>query len=279
MLWSSSWIRSLTSMLWVLRARTTASHQARDRCPLRRWSRQFVGRASPIGPLTRTRAASPASTGACACASAAVPPAIAAGWSDTAARDRTTHFVFDPMTFLKRLAALVPPPRAHLVVDHGVLASAPASFAMTLVSSWLLVSRLVAFQEILWELPGDPGFGIGLASGLDADRDGTADFLIGSPGEQNVGSVFLYSGRTGQPLRIHHGTQPKDALGGELAVISDLFYARAKIWLCSTMRSLLGGPTQSSDQPLTLSSELLEQWSVDGSSFHRVHSASKESSR
>jgi hypothetical protein len=30
------------------------------------------------------------------------------------------------MTFLERLAALVPPPRAHLVVYHGILASAAA---------------------------------------------------------------------------------------------------------------------------------------------------------
>ncbi len=41
-------------------------------------------------------------------------------------RDGTTHFVLDAMTFLERLAALVPPPRAHLVVYHGVLASAAA---------------------------------------------------------------------------------------------------------------------------------------------------------
>jgi hypothetical protein len=38
--------------------------------------------------------------------------------------DGTTHFVFDPETLLARLAALVPPPRANLVVYHGVLASA-----------------------------------------------------------------------------------------------------------------------------------------------------------
>lgn len=40
--------------------------------------------------------------------------------------DGTTHFLFDAMTFLERLAAIVPPPRAHLVVYHGVLASAAA---------------------------------------------------------------------------------------------------------------------------------------------------------
>jgi len=43
--------------------------------------------------------------------------------------DGTTHIVLDPMTLLERLAALVPPPRAHLVVYHGVLASSAASRA------------------------------------------------------------------------------------------------------------------------------------------------------
>ncbi len=39
-------------------------------------------------------------------------------------RDGTTHFVFDPLTFLARLAALVPHPREHLLTYHGVLAPA-----------------------------------------------------------------------------------------------------------------------------------------------------------
>ncbi len=37
-------------------------------------------------------------------------------------RDGSTHVVLDPMSFLSRLAALVPPPRMHLVTYHGVLA-------------------------------------------------------------------------------------------------------------------------------------------------------------
>ena len=37
--------------------------------------------------------------------------------------DGTTHLVFEPLEFLERLAALVPPPRAHLVLYHGVLSS------------------------------------------------------------------------------------------------------------------------------------------------------------
>jgi len=39
-------------------------------------------------------------------------------------RDGTTHVVFDAQVFLERLAALVPPPRAHLQTYHGVLAPA-----------------------------------------------------------------------------------------------------------------------------------------------------------
>ena len=37
-------------------------------------------------------------------------------------RDGTTHFVFDPLDFLARLAALVPRPRGNLVRYHGILA-------------------------------------------------------------------------------------------------------------------------------------------------------------
>ena len=37
-------------------------------------------------------------------------------------RDGTTHFVFEPLAFIERLAALVPPPRMHQLTYHGVLA-------------------------------------------------------------------------------------------------------------------------------------------------------------
>lgn len=40
--------------------------------------------------------------------------------------DGTTRVVFEPLTFLEKLAALIPPPRAHLVTYHGVLAPAAA---------------------------------------------------------------------------------------------------------------------------------------------------------
>jgi hypothetical protein len=37
-------------------------------------------------------------------------------------RDGSTHVVLNPLSFLSRLAALVPPPRMHMVTYHGVLA-------------------------------------------------------------------------------------------------------------------------------------------------------------
>jgi len=39
-------------------------------------------------------------------------------------RDGTTHLVFEPLAFIERLASLVPPPRAHQLTYHGVLAPA-----------------------------------------------------------------------------------------------------------------------------------------------------------
>jgi hypothetical protein len=39
-------------------------------------------------------------------------------------RDGTTAGAFDPLTFIERLAALVPRPRAHMLTYHGVLAPA-----------------------------------------------------------------------------------------------------------------------------------------------------------
>ena len=41
-------------------------------------------------------------------------------------RDGTTHVSFDPLTFIERLAALVPRPRVHQFTYHGVLAPAAA---------------------------------------------------------------------------------------------------------------------------------------------------------
>ncbi|MBZ5495078.1 MAG: transposase [Acidobacteriia bacterium] len=41
-------------------------------------------------------------------------------------RDGTTHVIFEPLELLRKLAALVPPPRFHLVRYSGILAPAAA---------------------------------------------------------------------------------------------------------------------------------------------------------
>jgi hypothetical protein len=38
-------------------------------------------------------------------------------------RDGTTHIVLEPLDFIARLTALVPPPRVHLTRFHGVFAA------------------------------------------------------------------------------------------------------------------------------------------------------------
>jgi len=37
-------------------------------------------------------------------------------------RDGITHVIFEPLDFIARLAALVPPPRLNLIRFHGVFA-------------------------------------------------------------------------------------------------------------------------------------------------------------
>ncbi|HMG18909.1 MAG TPA: hypothetical protein VK573_09305, partial [Gemmatimonadales bacterium] len=38
-------------------------------------------------------------------------------------RDGTSHFLFEPIEFLEKLAALIPRPAVNLLLYHGVLAS------------------------------------------------------------------------------------------------------------------------------------------------------------
>jgi len=42
--------------------------------------------------------------------------------AQTPFRDGTTHFIFEPLGFIARLAALVPKPRVNLIRFHGVFA-------------------------------------------------------------------------------------------------------------------------------------------------------------
>ncbi|MFO0523820.1 MAG: transposase [bacterium] len=61
-------------------------------------------------------------------------------------RDGSTHVVLDPLDFIARLAALVPPPRRHLTRYHGVFAlhSSPrALIAQACLAMWRCAGRSV----------------------------------------------------------------------------------------------------------------------------------------
>ena len=60
--------------------------------------------------------------------------------------DGRTRVVFEPQSFLEKLAALIPPPRAHLVTYHGVLAPAAA-----------MRSRVVPCASTARRCRGEPG--------------------------------------------------------------------------------------------------------------------------
>jgi len=68
--------------------------------------------------------------------------------------DGTSRLLFEPLAFLERLSALVPPPRAHLLTYHGVLAPASALRAA-------IVPRARAVQT---PARGEAGSGVGSAA-------------------------------------------------------------------------------------------------------------------
>jgi len=79
--------------------------------------------------------------------------------------DGTTHLVFEPLEFLGRLCALVPPARAHLVLYHGVLA-AHANWRREIIP--LPESDLATAQDGLAQDPGS----VPISSSLPAPEIG-----------------------------------------------------------------------------------------------------------
>ena len=56
--------------------------------------------------------------------------ALASKLRATLLTNGTTHVEFEPVDFIAKLAALVPPPRAHLTRFHGVLTTGVLPFAL-----------------------------------------------------------------------------------------------------------------------------------------------------
>lgn len=80
-------------------------------------------------------------------------------------------------------------------------------------------------REYIGETPHDE-FGASVAGAGDVDRDGVADFLIGSPGIARkgyaIGRAALYSGRTLETLRLWGGESGEDRFGGLVAGLGDV---------------------------------------------------------
>ena len=123
-------------------------------------------------------------------------------------RDGTSHVVFEPLDFLSRLAALVPPRRAHVLTYHGVLLPA---------SQW-------RDAIVPGERGRDPERSVGGSSGAasDASRTGTEGEIESSPGARYRWSELLRRVFARDALRC-------DRCGGRrdlIALIRDPFVVR-----------------------------------------------------
>jgi hypothetical protein len=110
-------------------------------------------------------------------------------------RDGSTHVVLDPLSFLSRLAALVPPPRMHLVTYHGVLA--PSARRREEIVPVTLPGRKGGRQgtgETL-ALPAPEGTGLGTVAALVQPREGRLDSGRSAEWEREHVESFRYRRR------------------------------------------------------------------------------------
>ena len=81
------------------------------------------GSPPTIAPASSNSAAISSASRSLRIASASAPTGASSSNSQTVWRDGTSHFLFEPIEFLEKLAALIPRPAVNLLLYHGVLAS------------------------------------------------------------------------------------------------------------------------------------------------------------
>jgi hypothetical protein len=81
------------------------------------------GSPPTIAPASSNSAAISSAPRSLRIASALAPTGASLSNSQTVWRDGTSHFLFEPIEFLEKLAALIPRPAVNLLLYHGVLAS------------------------------------------------------------------------------------------------------------------------------------------------------------
>lgn len=85
--------------------------------------------------------------------------------------------------------------------------------------------RSGATGELIFQLDGErasDNFGVAVAAGGDIDGDGVPDIIVGAPGASpngraQAGSVFVYSGATGQLIFRFEGPERLDGFGASVA--------------------------------------------------------------
>ncbi len=91
---------------------------------------------------------------------------------------------------------------------------------------WFGGAGLDATADLERAAPVDAiAFGASLASGLDLDGDGRAELVVGAPGADSAGAVYVYRGGAtlaGAPAARLEGRAPGDAFGATLAAAGDV---------------------------------------------------------
>ena len=93
-------------------------------------------------------------------------------------RDGTTHVVFEPLELLERLAALVPPPRFHLVRYHGSLGPCASERDQVVPAGRVAENEDPRAKRVPRATPtsaGSPGGALPPSASAPDDPDGLAD--------------------------------------------------------------------------------------------------------
>jgi hypothetical protein len=110
-------------------------------------------------------------------------------------RDGTTHMIFEPPELLEKLVSLVPPPRAHQVRYHGVLAPC-ASRRASVIPRWQRFQRDAPLDSL--QPAGERAAPATLASSASIETTATTD-RVGAPSEP---PRFPRHGPPGTPRRL-----------------------------------------------------------------------------
>jgi len=148
-------------------------------------------------------------------------------------RDGTAHVLFEPLDFLARLAALVPPPRLHLTRYHGVFAAHSRYRAQITPAGRGSSARNADSRERPLVPCPRPRFQVSTAS-AKGPRRSPSKRLSAAPAAAGVMAVCQAIGALASVFIIYHLCSIVPPIGTvwRSILISVLAYALAVIWGC-----------------------------------------------